>query len=136
MSLPVFKDRDRTALFITPQGPPARHDHLGAVRLGVREFALPSIRLQQLLPNFLERLRKNRVQQIPRSSANRLLSCESVEFFCSSIPVGDDRIHIPHEDGVVREVEQAGSLLDSDLELIPGPGEGLRRRAAELWRTT
>ena len=97
-----FKDRDRAVLLITPQGPPARHDHLDAVRLGVREFALPSIRLQQLFPNFLERLWENGAQEIRGSLANRFLLCPSVEFFRAPIPVGDDRIHVPDEDGIVR----------------------------------
>src|SRR5208337_4459170 len=97
-----FEDRDRAALLITPQGPPARHDHLDAVRLGVREFTLPSIRLQQLLPNFLERLWENGAQELPGSLANRFLLRPSVELFRASIPVGDDRIHIPDEDRVVR----------------------------------
>ena len=45
-----------------------------------------------------------------RDLANRLLCRPPVQLFGAAVPVGDDVMHVTHENGVVREIEEVGLL--------------------------
>ncbi|MEG9436516.1 hypothetical protein JAO29_10125 [Edaphobacter sp. HDX4] len=50
--------------------------------------------------------------------ANGFALFPTVEFFSASVPVRNDEVRVADEDRVVRQVEQAGSLLYFNLELV------------------
>src|SRR5260370_17294804 len=58
-----------------------------------------------------------------RPPADRFLRRPAIQLLRSSVPVSDDVAHIAHENGVVREIQQAGllgSLRHFDFELVAG----------------
>src|ERR1700680_3343492 len=117
--LPVFALGDIIAglhddggppLLVAPQRPPARHDHHGSVCFGVLELAIPASRSQQLRADVLEWRRKSGPQEVVRRPSDRVLLCPAVQLQSAPIPVSDVVLHITDEDGVVREIQQAGLL--------------------------
>src|SRR5262245_66123414 len=78
--------------------PPARHSDLRPVSFRVYELSLPAVRSKQLFINLLERCGEDRLQELVRDLADRLLSGPSVQFLGAAIPVGDDVVHVAHED--------------------------------------
>src|SRR5262249_61853726 len=60
---------------------------------------------------------EDRLHELVKDLADCLLASPSIPLLGTAIPIGDDVIHVSHEDRVVREVEEA-SLLAQDFERL------------------
>src|SRR6266508_244274 len=76
------------------------------VALPVYELSFPAARPEQLRIDLFERRGKDRLHELVRDLADRLLTLPSVEFLRATVPEGNDVIHVAHEDRIVREVEE------------------------------
>src|SRR5262249_27418146 len=106
---------------VSHQRPSARHDHPGAVGFPLLELTFPAVSAQQLRVNLINRYRKDGLQELVRTLADRFLCRPSVQLFSPPIPVGDDVAHITDENGVMCEIEQAsllGACRHFRLELV------------------
>jgi hypothetical protein len=77
--------------------------------------------VQQLRANFLDRYRKLCLKELMTVLPDGLLCPPPVQFLGPSIPVQNDVTHIADENGVMREIEQAGllgSFRDFGFELV------------------
>src|ERR1700726_770223 len=116
-----FHDGCRLRLFAAPQRPSAPPQHLGAVSFRSLELAFPTPRTKQLRADVFDWRRKNGAQKFMRPFPNRFFCCEPVQLLGPPVPVRDEVVHVADEDGVMREIEQAGllgSLLNFQLELV------------------
>src|SRR6478735_7757435 len=97
----------------------ARDYHLGSISLGVYELAFPPAATQQLRVNLIKRCREDRLQQLVSSNplSDHILCRPPVELFGRMVPVGDDIIHVAHENAVMREIEETGLLPLNGLRL-------------------
>ena len=78
--------------------------------------------LRSPLIDFFKRCGENRLHEMVRHLADGLLHVPSVPFLGAAIPVRDDIAHITDENGVMREIEQAGLLgsLRRGIEFVEG----------------
>ena len=106
-----FQDRLRPLLLVALQRPPAGHHRLSSICLVVHELTLPAAGAQQLRVDFIKRRRENRLQQLVSIHLADHFRCRPpVEFLGAAVPVGDDILHVTHENAVVREIEEVGLL--------------------------
>jgi hypothetical protein len=71
----------------------------------------------------MERHGEDRLQELVSTLTDRCVCLPPVQFLGAPIPVGDDVAHITDENGVVREIEEAGllgALRHLALELVAG----------------
>ena len=122
-----FEDRHWASAGVPLQGPSARHDHLDTICPGVHEFAFPAAGAQQLRVDLFKRRREDRLHELVRDLADRLIALPSVEFRSAQIPVSDDVIHVAHEDRIVRQVEKSGVLAQHGRSCLVFQGEKRRR---------
>src|SRR6185369_13294421 len=94
-----------------------------AILAGVNELALPAAVLQQRRAHSILRLRELRLKQHVCMTADSLVAEPAVELFRTAIPVRDGIVHVPHEDGVVRELEQICLLTERVLRRLIPQGE-------------
>src|SRR5882724_3271236 len=116
-----FQNRSRPPVLVSPQGPSARHYHLGSVSPGLFELTVPTVGTQQLRANLLNRRWKSSPQKLVSTLPGRFLRRPAIQLLCSSIPISDDVTHITDENGVVGKIQQAGllsSLSHFDFELV------------------
>ena len=59
--------------------------------------------------------------------ADSFASFPSVQLLSAAIPVGDDVVHVAHEDGVVGEVEEFGLLAQHHFSRLALHGEERRK---------
>src|SRR3977135_3607438 len=105
------------------QGPAARHHDLCTVPLRMGEFPLPPAGAEQLRIDFCQRLGEARLQDLVTGFVDRLLAVPSVESLGTAIPVGDGVGHIPNENRVMREVEEARLLAQHPFGLLALDGD-------------
>ena len=117
-----LQNSDGVARPVPLQRPSARHHKLHAVSRRVCELSLPAARAEQLLINFFKRCGENRLHELVRDLADRLLPLPSVPFLGAAIPVRDDIAHITDENGVMCEIEQVGLLASfrRGIEFVEG----------------
>ena len=104
----------------TPQGPATGHHDRCPVASRVKELAFPSPGPRQLGHDIGERGREDGPHPGVGHRADRLRLRPPVELLGAAVPVGDDVLLVPDEDGVVRQVEQR-RLIPERL-FHPGPG--------------
>src|SRR5262249_25994566 len=104
------QDRNRPAPRVALKRPSARYRHRCSVGPLAVELAFPAAGTQQLRANLIERHRKDRLQEVVSMLAERFLWPQAVQLLGSAIPVGDDVAHVTDEDGVMREIQEAGLL--------------------------
>src|SRR5207245_791085 len=61
--------------------------------------------------------RKDRLHQRVGDLPHRLLARPTIELLRTPVPIADHILHVPHEYGVVGEIEQARLLLEAVLRL-------------------
>ena len=94
------------ATFVPPQRPSARHDDGVAISLGMNEFTLPTAGPEQLRCNFVQRCRKDSLQQFMSDSADCIVPAPAVELLSARIPVSYDIIHVTDENSVVSQIKE------------------------------
>ena len=104
----ALQDRGRLPPLAPPQGPPACDGHRRPIALGVDDLPVPAAGPDNLREDFLEGLRKVRLQQLVRDLAERLVCAPAVQLLGAAVPIGDDVVHVAHQDRVVRKVKKAG----------------------------
>ena len=110
------------------QRPPARHSALRPVAFRVDEFAFPTACTEQPRSDFFEGLGEDRPQQLMSVLAGRLLSRPPVQLFRAVIPIGDEVVHAPHENHIVRQVAEAGLFAQPEFRRLALPGKKTGRR--------
>ena len=105
-----LEDGHRPLVRVAAQRQAAGQRHLRSVGPGLVQLAFPAARPEQLGPDLLGRDREHRPQELVRALADRLLGRVAEQLLGALVPVGDHVVHVAHEDGVVREIEQAGLL--------------------------
>ena len=83
--------------------PPARHNDLRSISLRVDDLSFPAASAEQFRIDLFKGCWEDRLQELVRDLADCLLSGPSIQLHGTAIPVGDDVIHVAHEDRVVRE---------------------------------
>src|SRR6202022_782869 len=86
---------------------------MGPVLLGAHQLAFPTAATQQIRHYPLTRYWENRFQQRASNLAFGLRCHPPVHLPRATIPIGDDSIHVAHEDGVMSEIEQISLLAQS-----------------------
>src|ERR1700733_2563426 len=90
-----FEDGRGPPLLVSAQRPSTRDYHLGSVRFGLLQLAVPTPGAQQFGVNLLDWRRKDCPQKFVSALANRFLYRPTVQLLGSQIPVNDDVAHIP-----------------------------------------
>ena len=95
---------------------------LGSVGPGLLEFAVPTPGSAAVPRESLQSAPGKRgLQKLVSALADRFLRRPAIQLLRSAIPVSDDVVHIADENGVVREIQQAGllgSFRHFDFELV------------------
>src|ERR1700730_16892686 len=87
------------------------------------EFSFPAACTEQLHVDFRQRRWKDCLRELVRYLVDSLLFGPAVQFLGAAIPVGNDVGHVADEDGVVREVEEAGLLVQYLFGLLALNGD-------------
>src|SRR6478672_4750035 len=114
--------RDRLSSAVALKRPAARDHDRRTVGAGLLNLPVPAVVPQQLGVDDSERYWELRLQELVSVLSDCLVRRPPEQLFGSPIPVGNDVVHVPDEDAVVREVEQArllGSFRYFLRELIP-----------------
>ena len=64
----------------------------------------------ELCADLFQRDREDRLHQMVRNLADRLVLCPAVQFFGAVVPEGDDVVIVAHEDCVVGEIQKVCPL--------------------------
>ena len=110
MSLLVSSVASPVAVSVLLHGPPARNGDPRAISPGVHELPFPPPDAEHDPLDLVERAREDRLQQLVRDFAERLVALPSVQLLGAAIPVGDRVVLATNEKRVVGEVEKAGLL--------------------------
>ena len=125
-----LEDRRGLAGCPAPQGPSTGHHDRRPVAPRVHELAFPASGARQLGHDLGERGGEDGLHAGMGHRADRLRLRPPVELLRAAIPVGDDVLLVPDEDGVVRQVEQRGLIPEGFFHAHPGHDLGLQSRVA------
>src|SRR5262245_65861673 len=82
------------------------------------KLSLPAARAEQLCIDLCERRAEDGPEQVMRDLPDSLRLLPTVSLRGAAVPVGDHVAHVTHEDRVVREVKQVGSLPQRLIGLV------------------